>query len=316
MKIQKLTALLAAIVLLTAASAKEGRKEAKKELSNTRIANCLVKITCDPAVLPLSLETIDHLLHSSGVGGKAIREVFGVAALPGGESEGLVDFGIEPLSEEPSSDEPKAGGRMYGVTPDAEFEREIRAFGRKKQVTPIPDGPTYASEQILFFQLAVELEPDDIKPAAEEFMKALIDNLHKTLNAAFKDYSKRFRMQLAFAQKDTEDAERDLRRLQGTLRSILGSYNLEREVILDDINRSREEWRDTEMELETNEAFVNATSKRIAETEKKMMNKLANDPVLAELQKMIKIHEERGGGGDLRGPRGPPQGQDRACRTP
>lgn len=253
MKIQKLTALLAAIILLTAATAQEDTKEAKKELSNTRIASCLVKITCDPAVLPLSLETIDQLLNSSGVAGKAAREILEIPVFTD-EAEEMVQFGIWPLSDELESD--------------------------------------FAAEQILFFRLGVELDTG-VKPAAEELMKALIDNLHKTLNAAFKDYSKRFRQQLDFAVRDVQRAEAELRNLQRTLRNILGTYNLERQAILDDTSRSRRELRDTEMELETNEAFVQATSKRIAETEKKMMDKLANDPVLSELQKIIKIHEER-----------------------
>ena len=48
-------------------------------ISNTRSASCLVKITSDPAVLPLNFETIDYLLHSSGVGGRAAREVLDVS---------------------------------------------------------------------------------------------------------------------------------------------------------------------------------------------------------------------------------------------
>jgi len=49
------------------------------QISNTRTANCLVKVTCDPAILPMNLETLDYLLHSSGVGGKARREVLDIS---------------------------------------------------------------------------------------------------------------------------------------------------------------------------------------------------------------------------------------------
>jgi len=45
------------------------------EVSGTRVASCLVKITCDPAILPLNFETVDYLFHSSGVGGKAARDI-------------------------------------------------------------------------------------------------------------------------------------------------------------------------------------------------------------------------------------------------
>ena len=43
--------------------------------SNTRFASCIVRITVDPAIMPLSLEDIESLLQSSGVAVKAGREV-------------------------------------------------------------------------------------------------------------------------------------------------------------------------------------------------------------------------------------------------
>ncbi len=38
-------------------------------------ASCLVKITADVKVLPLRIETVEYLIHSSGVYGRALREV-------------------------------------------------------------------------------------------------------------------------------------------------------------------------------------------------------------------------------------------------
>jgi len=69
--------LLILAVLVTSPVQSEEKQSAR--ISNTRTANCLVKITCDPAILPLNLETIDYLLHSSGVGGKAHREVLDIS---------------------------------------------------------------------------------------------------------------------------------------------------------------------------------------------------------------------------------------------
>ena len=298
MKIQKLTALLVAVILLTAAIAQEGKKEAKKELSNTRIASCLVKVTCNPAALPLNFGTIERLLHSSRVGGKAIREMLGITVLTD-ETEELVHFGIKPLSDESSSDAPK--GRPYGVALDEEEEyfREMkvvpkmRAFvGRKEPAMPIPGGPTYASQETLFFRLFVELE-HDVKPAAEEFMKALTDNLRKTLDAACDHHRTKLDRRMNLAHDYAMHAKANLTGVQEKLREILGSYNLERQAILDDITRLRRELQAIKMELETNHAFIEATSKRILETEAKMRHKIDTDPVLDELQKIIGMHEER-----------------------
>jgi len=50
MKTTKLTAILLALVLLTTATVQAAKKPAKKEISNTRTASCLIKITTDEAV--------------------------------------------------------------------------------------------------------------------------------------------------------------------------------------------------------------------------------------------------------------------------
>jgi hypothetical protein len=66
--------LLAAGQDQTAASAPSSQPKA----SNTRSASCIVRITVDPTIMPLSLENIESLLHSSGVAVKAGREVLGL----------------------------------------------------------------------------------------------------------------------------------------------------------------------------------------------------------------------------------------------
>lgn len=75
MKTTKPIVILLALVLLTASGAQSDEKPAKKEISNTRIASCLVKITTDEAVLPLDEFVVESLLSSSGVAGKAAREI-------------------------------------------------------------------------------------------------------------------------------------------------------------------------------------------------------------------------------------------------
>ncbi len=78
------------------------------EVSGTRTASCLVKITCDPAILPLNFEIVDYLLHSSGVGGKAARDIldippdqlhdlFTIEYVQLGVSDDLGGVGIPPL---------------------------------------------------------------------------------------------------------------------------------------------------------------------------------------------------------------------------
>ena len=74
---------LAALLLGTAgilpAAAQEtaATPQGKPALSETSQASCVLKITCDPAVFPLTPDTVSALLDSAGVRGQAYREVFG-----------------------------------------------------------------------------------------------------------------------------------------------------------------------------------------------------------------------------------------------
>ncbi|MHC4335618.1 MAG: hypothetical protein ACYSUV_17985 [Planctomycetota bacterium] len=250
MKTKKLTIILAALVLLSAAIAREGAQEQKEEVSNTLTASCLVKVTCDPAIMPLTFETVDYLMHSSGVAGRAAAEVLGPREEP---YEFEVLFSIEPLSVMPAT--PDLGARPKPAArptprrrptrrrPDDEeglddralkemmrFQelQEMRQFERtaryqskahseedqKKRPRPraarsrqAPDSgkivrgltpagaaaPPATAEQTLLFRLQIDLEDWEVKPAAEEFMKALISNLRSTLFNAHDAYYNKLR---------------------------------------------------------------------------------------------------------------------------
>ncbi len=77
MKTTKSIVILLSLVLLTAGPARS--MERATEISDTYTASCLVRISSDPAFLPLDFESLDALLHSSGVGGRAVRDVLGIS---------------------------------------------------------------------------------------------------------------------------------------------------------------------------------------------------------------------------------------------
>ena len=77
---------LLVVMLLAVGVARSAEKPAEtktsatpaKVISNTRTASCVVRITAHPAVLPLTFDTIQYLLHSSGVAGKAAHDTLGL----------------------------------------------------------------------------------------------------------------------------------------------------------------------------------------------------------------------------------------------
>ncbi len=109
MKTTKPILILLTLVLLIAAGAQSAEKPAKKEISNTSTASCLVKITTDEAVLPLDEFVVESLLRSSGVAGKAAREVLETS--PDVVSE---LFEIEEIYSNVFPDSGGIGGGGYG----------------------------------------------------------------------------------------------------------------------------------------------------------------------------------------------------------
>ena len=74
---------LAAVLFLSsvvpAFAEEKAKEESQKEISNTYHASCILKITASPEILPAEgIKTIEYILQSSPVGGKAAREILGV----------------------------------------------------------------------------------------------------------------------------------------------------------------------------------------------------------------------------------------------
>ncbi len=97
MQATKSAAILLILALLATAAADTAQApagdKADKSSAGAFTASCLVKITADAAVLPLNHETVDMLLQSSGVAGKAAREVLGLSP-----DQALGSFEIMPVS--------------------------------------------------------------------------------------------------------------------------------------------------------------------------------------------------------------------------
>jgi len=236
----------------------QSTEEPVRRISNTRTANCLVKITCDPGIMPLNLETIDYLLRSSGVGGKAAREVldwptdrvqelFSVEYVPSSASSGSAarwGGGGSPLSPAESMDE--MSGYEYEMMKDTERQKNEMGMpmrpgrtytnprGRSSSIvgrTALPFGANspYGAElvrrtapapssditgssgdrQFHLFSLSVQL-PDEIKPAAREFMNALVDNLRRAMMEAYSTCEDDLRMQIQFAEDRRDRARSEL----------------------------------------------------------------------------------------------------------
>ncbi len=270
MEATKHIVILLVLILLTSAPAQSANGPAAADISNTRTASCVVKITSNPMILPLDDATIDYLLHSTGIGGRVAREVLNIS--PDQVSD---IFKIETLSG--------AAGR---IVPE---DRSQRTEGRGQEPELLSSEQLRtAAEQTILFRLLVELG-DEVKPAAEEFMDALVGNLRSTLIKAFEDYKLRFGDQLKLAEQEAASAETDLRGKQKTLREISRSRVLDHDKILADIYRLRQNVQTAKMNQASNQVIIDTTTRRIAETQAKIMEQLENDSITIELQKIVEL---------------------------
>jgi hypothetical protein len=290
--------ILLILVLLASVPAQSANQPAAAQISSTHTASCLVKITFDPLVLALDSITIDYLMHSTSVGGRITREILDIT--PGQVSDIFI---IETLggSSGRALPEPSPLRRTSPTGRDEyEYERmmEMERGGREYTAPTFRPGysrrtsattpPSPAAEQTILFKLAVNL-PENVKPAAEEFMYALVDSFRSTLVKVFEDYKLRFESQLQLAVKEVTLAESDLREKQKTLREISRSRVLDRDQILADIYRLRQEVQAARMSQASNQVIIDATTKRISEIKIKITEQLENDAISIELQKIIDL---------------------------
>ena len=284
MEAKKHIVVLLVLILLISVTAQSANNPAAAELSNTHVASCLVKITFDPLVLPLDDMTIDYLLHSSSVGGRVAREVLNIS--PDQVSD---IFKIEALAG--------AAGRI--LPQDRRRKTEGRGLkteggGQRQELMSSDFGLlsseqlSSAAEQTLLFWLSVKLG-NDVKPAAEEFMDALVDSLRSTLVKVFEDYKLRFNNQLQLAEQEATSAENDLREKQKTLREISRSRVLDRDSILADIYRLRQNVQTAKMNQASNQVIIDATTERIADIQAKIKPQLENDSITIELQSIVEM---------------------------
>jgi hypothetical protein len=326
MKTTKPIVILLTLVLLITAGAQSGEKSKAERSSETYMASCLVKITTDEAVLPLNEFAVDYLLRSSGVAGKAARDVLEISPDIASElieieeiysidSDSAGGIGIPPGAAFPGA---AVRARTSPTTPRAATRTPTaRTTPRPGTRTPTPTRSTTrppmrpttprattvtkplpsTTEQTILFHLRVDFSQasteEPIKPVAEEFMMYLIDNLRSALSGASEQYSAKLNKQFRLADEETQRAEIDLVQMQAKLREISGSRDLSRYAILRDISSLRQNLQTAIMKRASDESLYEATAKQIAEEQTRRKKLVEDDPITRELKSMLDVHARR-----------------------
>jgi hypothetical protein len=114
---------------------------ASQEPSNTREASCMVRITADPSIVPLNPQTVNHLVQSSSVAGKAVRDVLGAEADSAlDQNKGIriewLSQSIRSIGQPPAQARPRATGESMD-----EYEMEMMDMYRDPREDPMMESP-------------------------------------------------------------------------------------------------------------------------------------------------------------------------------
>ncbi|HSW01117.1 MAG TPA: hypothetical protein VLI39_13155 [Sedimentisphaerales bacterium] len=156
-------------------------QQAAKTPSNTWQMRCIMKVTADAEVLPLSHELLESLLRSDAVAGAAAKTVW-----PRGHGTSDAYFSIR---------------RLGGSDAQESLENDIAS---PPSVAPLPAGT-----QTALFDLHVHLD-NDVGPVAKEFGEALIENLCAELRKAVTAHRDKLKRQLEEAESQRKTFRTEL----------------------------------------------------------------------------------------------------------
>lgn len=264
---------------LAPAQQKDTTPTQNKPNQGARHASAILKITCDPSVLPLSHELIETLLRTSGVAGEAARETLGMAGDLVREHE-LDHFTFSPLDAPAPAGRPTlgrgGGGRRSrgagGVGGGPGGGMGMGAGGMMGG--PMGGHPIRRSTQLaapgvaIMGTLNVTLPEDKAIPSkAAEFLQALCERLKRVLHQAWEAEREPLAQQLGSAEEERERADQELAKLQAmrrTLSNESGESDLDRDRILEKIRALETDKAKLEMELAGQNARREAVQERIA----------------------------------------------------
>jgi hypothetical protein len=313
------------VFFITGAALASGKPEQSKSGktpvdSNTRFASCVVKVTVEPAILPVNFEMVEWLIRSSGVAGKASREVLELPPHEGQEFFYLEQlFGSIPYTKprpEPDPDYMDMDADGMGpmmmerdrsrveadrLAEEDERDRLRRSRRSRRDAEPgVVGGPVInplpehlLPEGVVIFRLEVELPEDYFKQVAEEFMSALVENLRETISEACVNVRRRFITQLDQANEEVERVEGRLAALQGKLNEISGTHVIWREFNQQELDDLRNEIEAAELRLAESRLTKEAIVEKISRTQALVEKRLEDDLIAKELQATVEANAKQ-----------------------
>ena len=239
-----------------------------------------MNITADPEIFPVTPQTVMNLIMSSAVGAKAAREELGI-------DDAAINKIFQALILEPLTDSTGAGAsdlHSGGRGSEAGLA-DITSTRPAPKTTIAARGPGGLETATL--RIGVTL-PNDVKPAAEEFLRATVDNLRLALRVAGDGYISQLHEMAAKAQDQRLGAQEELRK-------AMSEAGLEAEADVQDLTITRrgleKELESGRMELALMKTRQEAIVKQIDLLRAETAARMKDDVVTQELQKLVQSSE-------------------------
>jgi hypothetical protein len=277
-------------------------------------ADCMVKIEFAPNVLPLEWDLVNSLVNTSPIKDQAARDAgqasleYAVTFGPAEAAAGVGTTQPPDVRPGPPAIRPSVGTGV-GVRPGA-LSRMVPAPARRG-VGPgyyavgrtggsfaqpgrlAPASGRYAggvlAEGVLLGRLAVHV-PGGSDELAEQLMAAVCRRLEQALDQTSKTWLKRAKGRMAVLEEEARRAEKHLTLLQEARQALFdkaGRSDLLRESVLGDIKNLESGKDRLEMTVAEAQAEGNALMARIAMIGKKVEAGMKDDPIAAELEKIV-----------------------------
>ena len=229
--------------------------------------SCLIKVSCDPLVLPMGASTLEALLNTTGVVNQAAREVFGDQDFAAFRDRFQVGF--SPISGSAAGESAPPGDMMR--TPGAALPGEV-------------------SPHTVFGLLQVIADGDDMIAASEKLLTSVCERLRKVLLEAHHTEEEQLKARVAVAEEEVNRARRRIEELYLQRRereSEAGDESLTPESAMERSRQLSAETRKLEMELAGMQARREALQQRIAEATARVQATVSDE------HPMIKAHKAK-----------------------
>ncbi len=225
-------------------------------------ASCLVRVVYDPNQLPLGHDRLNAIVGSSGVLGAAAQDAEGVMAFLKENETTLNDY----------------------------VSAELR-----------PSGNSNTGENVVFGRLRVAVAEEWRQTPltdqqAQIILRGICERLRNVLTEIGQQDRERLAGRVAAAAKEVERATgrlSELHELQHVICAEAGQADLDRDLILHNSRGWRSEVRHMEMRLAGRAARRDALTEQIAEIAAQVEARVDEDPVLAELAKIVELREQQ-----------------------